>query len=138
MSTFLIGLFAPVLILLFLLFFRFDPSANGITGGELLAYVLNEIGAALFLVFFSIAPLLVFAVRWGDVLAAPTSLLHSPELFVPLLVRELQLPHNVRFASTVIHRPHRPPTLPTPPPHPPDTHPTPHNTTPLLPPSSIG
>lgn len=36
-------------------------------------------------------PLLGFAVRWGDVLAAPASLLHSPELFVPLVVRELNL-----------------------------------------------
>ena len=71
--------------------FAFDWTAEGLSGAALLLKVLQEAGAAVLILIFYVGPLMAYSLRWGDVLTAPASLLHSPELFVPLLVRELNL-----------------------------------------------
>jgi hypothetical protein len=89
-STILIGTFVPVAILAVIYFFRWSIPENMAAGIQVFWFVLNgEIGGVAIICVITFAPILLFAVRWGDVLAAPGSMLHSPELFVPLLVREL-------------------------------------------------
>ena len=89
LATAMIALFVPVGVIALIYLFLWN--SNGLSGSDLLLYVLNEAGAAALLCLFTMAPLAVFVVRWGDVLTAPGSQLHSPELFVPLLVREVNL-----------------------------------------------
>jgi hypothetical protein len=97
-STLLVVILVPVFVL-FLLFVLKWAVPDDLAGG-----FLSEIGLGPLFFVITVAPLAVFAVRWGNVLASPGWLLHSPELFVPLLVRELsQL--RIRDASCTIHLP---------------------------------
>ena len=88
-STLLIGLFLPIVVLAGLYFLRW--AAPDTTDENRFTFFLDVVGAAAWIFILTNAPLLLFAVRWGNVLAPPGWLLHSPELFVPLLVRELSL-----------------------------------------------
>ena len=105
LSTILVGFFIPIFVLVMHFFFKWAAPDN-ISSSALTALVLDEIGASPLIFLMTVAPLMVFAIRWGNVLAAPGWLLHSPELFVPLLVRELsQLsvmfePHDANVLSS--------------------------------------
>jgi hypothetical protein len=89
LASLMIGLFIAVALSVILFLFLWYNA--GLSGGDLLLYVLNELGAATLVLVFLAVLLIFFMARWGDVLTAPGSQLHSPELFVPLLVRELNL-----------------------------------------------
>jgi hypothetical protein len=84
LSTLVVGVLLPVFVLFLLFVFKWSVP-DDLAGG-----FLSQLGTGPIIFVVSVAPLLVFAVRWGNVLAPPGWLLHSPELFVPLLVRELR------------------------------------------------
>ena len=91
LSALVVGVLLPAVVL-FLLFVLKWSAPDDLAGG-----FLSQLGTGPLFFIVSVAPLAAFAVRWGNVLAPPGWLLHSPELFVPLLVRELSqfsVPHR--------------------------------------------